>query len=206
MPFVLLWTFSCSDKNTEYPVIRPVQKAFVENYVYPKFGILDYSIDYEGNIAITINIAGIVYSQYSSEDSVIYWKYACQYGDTAYNSVKAPVPIACCTKLNSIDIICDKDFDDSHEALVSLSDITEYNSTSYRNYIQSGYINSDGSTWLIKNLSEMKDDDYLFLDADGSMTLKIKGSNRLPQGEYKFTIFFVTEDNEIVKSDLTVVK
>jgi hypothetical protein len=91
--------------------------------------------------------------------------------------------------------------------LVSLSDITEYNGTSYRSYIQSGYKNSDGSTWLIKNnLSEMKGDDYLFLEADGSMTLKIKGSKNLPQGEYKFTIIFVTDDNEVVKSDITVVK
>ncbi|MDR2774841.1 MAG: hypothetical protein LBC19_08890 [Tannerella sp.] len=52
----------------------------------------------------------------------------------------------------------------------------------------------------------MKGDDYLFLEADGSMTLKIKGSKNLPQGEYKFTIIFVTDDNEVVKSDITVVK
>ncbi|MDR2774840.1 MAG: hypothetical protein LBC19_08885 [Tannerella sp.] len=111
---VLLWIFSCSDKNIEYPVIRTVQKAFVENYVYPKSCNLKYSTDYEGNIAITINVAGNVYSQHSSEDSVIYWKYACQYGDTAYSKVKAPIPTGCCTKLNSIDILCDKDFDSHH--------------------------------------------------------------------------------------------
>ena len=202
--FIILFALlisSCKDEN-HAKYIEPIQKAFIENYVYPESCILDYIINNEGNIVISINITGDVYSQHSPNTSEAFWKYAYQYGDTTYNNISPPIPIMCSTKLHQIDIICDKDFDENHKALVSLSDITDYRSTSYKHFIQSFY--KDLDTWFTKNLSEMSGDDYLFLDADGSMGLVIKGSNKLPKGEYKFTVIFVTEDNNTVKSDITI--
>ena len=206
---VFLCIFSCENSTDvdNSNSNRRIQKAFVGDYIYPKSIILDYVIDREGDIVIMINTTGVVYSQHSSNTSESYesyWKYANQYGDTTYNSGSPPFPIACYTKLHHIDIVCDKDYDENHKALASLGDITEYSSKSYRDYIQSFY--KSGDMLITKLLSEMNGDDYLFLDADGSMTLRIEGSKKLQQGEYKFTIIFVTEDNKTVKNDITIVK
>ena len=200
--FILICIFSCK-KEEERTGCLYKKKALVEAYVYPKSSTLECSFDYERNFVISISIGGDGYFRDPPRSSEMYWEYAYQYGDTAYNRCSWVIPVYCCTKLSLIDITCDKDIDENHKASVSLGDITEIIVTSYREYIQSGYVSYN--TRIQKNLSEMSGDDYLLLSADGSMGLRIKDSKNLPKGEYKFFITFVTEENDIVTNDITIV-
>lgn len=203
----LLWIVaSCSSDDDEPSFIPPriIDKAFVQYYVCPKSLVLNYGSDYEGSLIINIHVGGSAYSQYLSKDSAMFWKYAYQYGDTAYNKEKMSIPIECCTNLNLIDITCDKDvFGIPKEH--SLSEITEFRCKSYRNYIKNNYKNHN-DIWITKKLSEMNGDDYLLLNSGGSMELKIMDSKKIPAGEYKFTVTLMTDEDEIVKEDIVIKK
>ena len=202
--FILIFIFSC--KKEEEKMISGCyskqQKTLIDGYIYPKSCDLKYSFDFEKNMVIGIIIRGDGYDLKSSESSEMYWKYAYQYGDTAFNGCY-PMELYCCTELSLIDITCDKDIDDNHKAFVSLSDITEIICFSYGEYIKSGY--SNDNTYIQKNLSEMNNDDYLLLGFE-SINLRIKDSKKLPKGEYKFFITIVTEENETVTNEITIVK
>jgi hypothetical protein len=50
------------------------------------------------------------------------------------------------------------------------------------------------------------EDDYLFLSASMGMGLRISGSKDLPSGEYRFTVTLITDDDRVVKNEITITK
>ena len=203
--FIFIFLFSCKKEKEEEKMISGCfskQKTLIDGYIYPKSSDLESFFDFEDNMVIDITIGGDGYVPDSSESSEMYWKYAYQYGDTAFYGCY-PKELYCCTELSLIDITCDKDIDENHKAFVSLSDITEIICYSFGEFIKSGY--SNRNTFIKKNLSEMHGNDYLLLQ-HYSIGLRIKNSKKLPKGEYKFFISIVTEENEIVTNDITIVK
>lgn len=141
-------------------------------------------------------------------DNAKYNEYAKYYGDTTYTGRHnmSEREIVCTAPLKSINVVADRDFDESHPAGTSLNDIFTFKYLAYYSFVKNGYKNGGGDvpaeypTDSVAVLSKFKGAS-LFSDYLSPLFL-----NKLPDapGKYTFTVTLAFGEDPLTGEKVTV--
>ena len=170
--------------------------------------------DDNGAILFVLDHDGFVCTYLASEGEAGYAKYneyAKYYGDTTYTGRHdmSEQEIVCAAPLKSINVVADRDFDESHPAGASLNDIFTFKYLAYYSFVKNGYKNGGGDvpaeypTDSVAVLSKFKG---ASLFSDISDYLSPLFFNKLPAapGKYTFTVTLAFGEDPLTGEKVTV--
>jgi hypothetical protein len=210
--------FSCGCTTNTWPN-GPIDgagftKNFIQTYTIPS----DLALRFYAGKYIEIIFEGEDLHNIGPRERTAYDDLAEKYMDLSYNRRTVHFSTRAIGKEYSrIDIICNKRFDESHDAGESLNDIVKICANSFRNYIKSNYddsfkspdlpreffglylYRSQGHYPIFKFLDQVTKEDLILIET----TVYLYFTSKPVAGEYEFTIT-ISSDEEPLSKTLTV--
>lgn len=137
----------CSDSKGpsvqgEIPDGRTYTKNFVQAYVVPD----KLAVEKVMNGYLRLTFDGLTIRNTDADRQEEYAVLSAKYGDTSYDGYLVPhTTVALGVDCSAIDVVCDKAFDETHEAGVSLGDLVKVCAVSFREFIAEEYKPASGS-------------------------------------------------------------
>lgn len=174
---ILAWTMSsCLIGYTPHEY---TYTSYVYKYTCPDTMCLRQDRNAQNSIAVCFNGKSI-----KRENSKLYDVIGKKHNDMTYNKIEHRNDPAfphyyLAVDFVSINVISDRDFDETHPAGTSLNDLVRFTAYSPYNYIQRGYQGEPEQEWINKLLSECTANDFLMTtyDNDGYSYYEIDVEN-----------------------------